>query len=159
MEIATIVTIALNALFALCIILGFLWGLKRGLKSSAMRIGFIAGCLILAFFIAMPVTSSITNMDISSIYTYTDPNGIVHKTPSDIIANAVANISPDVKEAYDNSESLRALIDALPQMIIQSIVFVILFWLLKLITWPIFAIIAKTLWGEKKQKKSISLQK
>lgn len=154
MEIATIVTIALNALFALCIILGFLWGLKRGLKSSAMRIGFIAGCLILAFFIAMPVTSSITNMDISSIYTYTDPNGIVHKTPSDIIANAVANISPDVKEAYDNSESLRALIDALPQMIIQSIVFVILFWLLKLITWPIFAIIAKTLWGEKKQKKS-----
>ena len=154
MEIATIVTISLNAIFALCVILGFLWGLKRGLKRSAMRIGFIAGCLLLAFFIAMPVTSSIVNMDISSVYTYTDPDGIVHKTPSDIIANAVANISPDVKEAYDNSESLRALIDALPQMIIQSIVFVILFWLLKLITWPIFAITAKALWGQKKEKKA-----
>ncbi len=153
MEIATIVTISLNAIFALCVILGFLWGLKRGLKRSAMRIGFIAGCLLLAFFIAMPVTNSIVNMDISSVYTYTDPDGIVHKTPNDIIANTVANISPDIKEAYDNSESLRALIDALPQMIIQSIVFVILFWLLKLITWPIFAVIAKALWGEKKEKK------
>ena len=154
MEIATIVTISLNAIFALCIILGFLWGFKRGLKRSAMRIAFIVGCLILAFFIAMPVANSIVNIDVSSVYTYTDSDGIVHKTLSDIISSAVTNISTDIKDAYNNSESLRALIDALPQMIVQSIVFVVLFWLLKILTWPIFAVLANALWGKKKTSKA-----
>lgn len=158
MEIATIVLIVLNCIFALFVLCGFLWGLKRGLKKSALRIGFIAGCLLIAFFVAMPVTNSLINMDISSMFTYTDSNGDVHKTLNDIISSAIADISPDVKDAYDHSPSLQALIDALPQMILQSLIFVILFWLLKLLTWPIFAVIAKCLWGKKKNKEEAKAQ-
>ncbi len=154
MTVTSIVLIALNAIFALCILFGFLWGLKRGVKRSALRIGIIAGCLILAFFVAMPVTSSLLNMDISSIVTYTDSNGEVQKTFNDIISSAITDISPDVKEAYDNSESLRALVDALPQMILQCLIFVLLFWIFKCLTWPIFAIIAKCAWGRKKKEQT-----
>lgn len=153
MEIATIVLIVLNVIFALCIIAGFLWGLKRGIKKSATRIAFIAGCLLIAFFIAMPITKLIVNTDVSSIVHYEGQNGVECKTLNDIIVDVVISIDESIKEAYDNSESLRALINALPVMIMQSIIFVLAFWILKLLSWIIYAILAKCLWGKRKKSK------
>lgn len=153
MDIATIVLIVLNVIFGLCLILGFLWGLKRGLKKSLTRMAFIAGCLLVAFFVALPVTNALLTMDISSIVSYTDDDGNQLKSIEEIITNAVCSISTDIEDAYNASASLRALIDSLPKMIMQCFIFVILFWLLKIITWPIFAILAKCLWGKKKKSK------
>ena len=153
MDIATILLIVLNVIFGLCLIFGFLWGLKRGLKKSLTRLIFIAGCLLLAFFIAMPVTNALLTMDISGIVTLSDENGNIYHSIDELITNTVCSISPDIEEAYNASASLRALIDSLPKMIMQCVIFVILFWLLKIITWPIFAIIAKCIWGKKKKSK------
>ena len=125
MEIATIVLIVLNVLFGLFIFLGFIWGLKRGVKKSALRIAFIAGALVLAFVIAIPVTSALIKMDISSIINQTDANGQQITSIEEMLVNAMTQ-EEQIKELYDNSESFRALIDALPKMIIQCVVFVIL---------------------------------
>lgn len=158
MDITTIVLLVFNAIMILCIVMGFLWGLKRGLKKSVTRLAFIVGCLLVAFFVAMPVTNALLNMDISGIVSYTDDNGNTLKSINDILTNAICSISPEIEEAYAHSESLRALIDSLPKMILQSFVFLILFWILKVITWPIFAIIAKIVWGEKKKSKKEKAQ-
>ena len=89
MEISTIVMLVFNAIMILCILMGFLWGLKRGLKKSITRFAFIAGCLLVAFFVAMPVTSALLNLDISGIVSYTDDDGNVLKSINDIINDAI----------------------------------------------------------------------
>ena len=152
MEIATIVLIVLNVLFGLFIFLGFMWGLKRGVKKSALRIAFIAGALVLAFAIAIPVTNALMTMDISSIVNQTDENGQQITNIEEMLVNAMTQ-NAEIKELYDNSESFRALIDALPKMLVQCVVFVILFWVLKILTWIIYAIVAKAIWGKKKKSK------
>ncbi len=156
MEIATIILIVLNVLFGLFILFGFLWGMKRGVKKSAVRLAFVAGALILAFGISIPVTNALVNMDISSIINQTDSNGEPITNLSQLITSALTS-NESIAEAYNNSASFRALVDALPKMILQCVIFVILFWILKMITWVIFAIVAKCIWGKKKKTKEEKL--
>ncbi len=157
MEIATIVLIVLNVIFGLCILLGFLWGLKRGVKKSAVRIASIAISLVLAYFIAIPVTSALINMDLSNFISQQGSDGQPISSIEDLIVDAITS-NESVAEAYNNSESMRALIEALPQMLIQCIIFVILFWIFKLISWVVYAIIAKCIWGKKKKTKEQKAQ-
>ena len=119
MEIATIVLIVLNVIFGLCILLGFLWGLKRGVKKSAVRIASIAISLVLAYFIAIPVTSALINMDLSNFISQQGSDGQPISSIEDLIVDAITS-NESVAEAYNNSESMRALIEALPQMLIQA---------------------------------------
>jgi len=147
MEIAQIVTLSLNILFALFILLGFLWGMKRGLKKSAYRILFVFVGLLIAFFASSPIALSLMNMDISSIVTLSVEDQ-TYKNLSDYI-QALLMSNPDIADIMANSEALKELIIQLPTIIIQSIIFVILFWILKMITWPIWATVTKNAYKQK----------
>ncbi|MFA6667675.1 MAG: hypothetical protein WCS51_04940, partial [Bacilli bacterium] len=142
MEIPQLISLGLNLLFALAILLGFLWGIKRGLKKSTYRILCIGVCLLLAFLLAAPTTSLLLNLDISSIIQLEMSNGQIAQTLKEYVENFISS-NAEIADLIASSDALEQLIFQLPGLVVNVFIFVIYFWLFKIISWPIFAGIAK----------------
>lgn len=115
-----------------------LWGLGRGLKKTTFRGLWLVVTAVILFFVTPLVTSMLFNLDISflglefqSIEVVTIKQTVATYIESTEFA-AMATANPVVFE----------LIEKLPQLILNVFVFVILFWLAKVLLWPIWAIIA-----------------
>lgn len=131
-----------------------LWGLIRGLKKTTFRGIWLVVTGVILFFVTPLITSLLFDLNISSlnlefqnIQVVTIKQAVTtYIEASDFAAIAAAN--PVVFE----------LIEKLPQLILNVFVFVILFWLVKILLWPVWAIIAataikkKTKNGEKMKK-------
>lgn len=134
------VTGVVYGMFALFLILGVLYGLKRGLTKSVIRIITVVICCVLVIFVCGPITSAILTADLSKAGMMI---GDVPLTSiQDTVVSYISQISI-VGELLKTSPTLLAVVNALPAVLVNLILFVVLFFILKGITYIIDIVLNK----------------
>ena len=129
------------------LILGFLFGWMRGYQKSLTRLIIVLIVAVAAFFITPLFTETVLNFNISGFNIRI--NGELMTSVRQFIT-ATLNSIQEVREALEASPTLEAFILALPAMIVNTILFTIIFFLLKWISMAIYAIFAFTVFSKKK---------
>lgn len=135
------ILLILNILFALFLVLGFLFGFIKGLKKSALRIAFFLVSIIIAGVITPFISRLILNIQI----TY---NGELTSI-EDIILSYI-NSSAQVSEITQASPTLLSLIENMPVMLVNLLSFVVLTYLVNLVGWVLYMVIACVFFKDKK---------
>lgn len=147
MAISTIVSLVVNILFVLLLGLGFLLGLKRGVKRAGLRIG-----LFLVFVIIGAVVSPYITEAILSIK-FTWPNGM-----RDTIIKYLESLvrqTPEISNLLTYNASLSSTLHQSIILICNFAVFIVVALIMTLISWIVFAILAKYVIRDKKRKETI----
>lgn len=144
-----------GGVFLLFVLAGMIWGLIRGLKKSAFRAGWVIVTAVIVFFLAPVITVALMKMDISFLNINID--GVALTSLNELAAHYLKQI-PDFGEMLtENPETLEIMVK-LVSLLLNAFIYVILFWLAKIILWPIWAILSAVLIkkknkdGEKKKK-------
>lgn len=145
---STIVGLIITGVIALILLSSVLWGIKRGMKKTLFRLGWLVVTAIILFFTVPPLSGWLNSFDLSSFNL--DICGKVTKL-SDIGVNIVNSIEGG-KDALESSVALTTFVENLPTMILNIFLFVVLFWLLKAILWVVWAPIASRLFDKQKRE-------
>lgn len=148
---ASLVGIIITALIGVILVSSIFFGAKRGLKKTLFRFAWLIVTFI-AVYLTTPLLSSWLNgFDISSFNL--DVYGPVNKL-SDIGANIINELAK-TNEAFANSAALKTFAENLPTIILNIFIFVIAFWLLKALLYPIWALISSRIFDKqaREQKK------
>ncbi len=156
MNINSIITIVIYTLFFLTLIIGFLWGLGRGLKKSSIRIGTLLILLIIAGFITSPISKALLTIDLSGLNI--SMNGTIVTTIPEAIRSSLFSIE-GVQEAANSMPSVMAFIEGLPVAILNIVVFLLLIFVMQFLSWIISIILSSTLLKESKLERMIKKQK
>ena len=143
------INLIITGIVLLFLLFGFLWGFIRGLKKTTLRGGWLILTAILCLLIAPLISQLICNINISGLNI--NINGTVATNIKEAITLALSSALSGTN--LESLPMLTSLTDKLPIIILSPFVFVILFWLLKIILLPFNAILAKVLFGKKKNKK------
>lgn len=146
---ANYITIGFNILCIVLILFGIFWGLIRGLKKTISRLIFLLALGIALIFITIPITNALLQIPIST--TFIEAEGeIVKQVPiADLLTILLEGFIG--KDFATNYPEFTKVLLSLPMTIIYSIMFVILFWTLKILLLPLNAIINRIIFGGKKR--------
>ena len=137
---AIIASVALVA-----IIIGFLVGWVRGYQRSILALIITLVCAVLAFFIAPLISEAILNIKVNATV-----NGTAVSTLQEYAIEYLKSIEY-IREAMESSETLAALIVALPAMVANILLFIVLFIVLKIVLGLILYLpIALTVFSKKR---------
>ena len=126
-------SLILTALFAVTVLFGALVGLIRGLNKAVIRIMTLALAILLTFVIAGPVTTAIAqNVTIEG------------QTLGEMILAAVGQ-DEMVAAILDSMPLLRQALLVAPAFVMSIVVFPVVFFVLKFITWIVFLFVQKPL--------------
>ncbi len=131
---ATMVILILNILFALFLVLGFLFGFMKGLKKSALRLAFFFVSIVIAAIITPYISRLILDIQITYEGSLT--------SIEEIILSAIKNSSPEVNEVMTASPTLATLVENMPVMLVNLVSFVLLCYIVNLVGWVIYLVIA-----------------
>lgn len=131
-----IILLILNIVLALFLILGFVFGLLKGVKKSGFRIGMFFVAVILAGVLTPLISKLIMQIQI----TY---EGQLMSL-SDVIISLI-NSSPEIADITSSSPSLLKIFQNLPFMIGNIFTFVILLYLINLISWILYLILSSVI--------------
>ena len=126
MSIAGWITLGFSILLLLIVVAGFLFGLKRGLKRSGIRLGYIAICLVFAGISSYLISGILVDLRLSFLNNLT-------------LAEYSAGL---IRDLFGNSSKFNPtseMISMVAQLILTSILFVITFLVFWFITYIIFA--------------------
>lgn len=134
------------AAFLVILILGFLIGLARGFNKSLVRILLLAASIVGAFFLTPVVTGAVIEMDISGFGI-----NIGGETMSNLgeVLRSLLNQVPAIQD-ISGTDAFAVIMNVVPQMIVNIVMFVVLFYLIRLVTLIIYWIIAGIAFSKKK---------
>lgn len=155
MDVNLIITIVVYALFFLSILLGALWGLGRGLKKSSLRLATLVGFIIIAGIITPLISRALLTLDLS--WLGIDIGGNAVTSISGLIDSALSQI-PQF-EQISTLPSVLTFVEGLPIAVLNIIVFMLLIFIMKFLSWILFVILAKTTLKETKLEKQIKKQR
>lgn len=138
--------ILLNVIFAIFVVLGFLKGLK-GIKKTGLR--FV--CFIVAVVLAAVITPVISKSIMKIVITY---NG-TQMSLNDVILSYISSI-PQIQELLTASPTIQTLIENMPLMIGNVVVYVVLTYVLDILSWVIYLVLASVLIHDTKKLKTES---
>lgn len=141
---AGLVLLILNILFAVFLVLGFIFGFVKGLKKSALRIGFFFVAVIVAGIITPYISKLILGIQI----TYEGQLTSIEN----IILSAI-NSSEQVAELMQASPTIATLIENFPIMLVNLVTFVLLTYLVNLVAWVIYLVVASVCFPKEKVQK------
>ncbi|MBQ3047683.1 MAG: hypothetical protein IJD48_01555, partial [Clostridia bacterium] len=136
----------LTGFIALILSLSIFWGIKRGLKKTLFRLAWIIVSSIILFFTVQPLSNWLNSFDLSGLNL--DIFGKVTKL-SDIGVNIVNSIEGGA-DVLQSSEELAFFVECLPTLILNILLFVIMFWVLKALLWLIWAPISTRIFDKQK---------
>lgn len=144
---ANYITLGFNILCLTLIVTGMLWGLIRGLKKTLSRFLFLLILGIILIFLTIPITNVLLKIKISTSF-IGEEGELVRQVPiKELLSIFIERfIGEDFLTKYPEFSELLA---TLPLTLIYSIVFVILFWILKLILLPLNAFINRLTFNRK----------
>ena len=146
----TIVIVASYTLIAVVAGIAFLVGWKRGVKRSTLITGISLGFLIAAYFVTPIISKTLLEIQISS--------GGSSKPISQIIIDWISQ-NENIKTMIENSESFKAFIEALPTVVLNVAIFVLLSGLVRLVAYIIYRIIASACFKSKAKEKEAGLKR
>lgn len=143
---ADIITTCVIAVFLVILLAGFLFGLARGFNKSLVRILMVVATLVIAFFITPSITKALMQADISNMGITI--NGETATSVGDIVVTLLNQI-PQISDIA-GTDAYANIINVVPQMLINVVLFLVVFLLLRLITMVIYWIVAGVCFGKKK---------
>lgn len=136
------IPLIIGVVFLLFVLFGFIWGLIRGLKKSAFRISWILVTALILFFVTPLITVGVMKLDISFLGIVIENTKIT--TLNHLVEVFISQI-PDYGELLTkNPETLQMLV-TLVTLFINAFVYVLLFWIVKMVLWPVWAILSAVL--------------
>ena len=142
MEVNTMIATILLGILILFVVIDILQGLRRGLYASLTRLASIALCIVGAFFLAQYLGNHILEMSI--VY-----EG--EKVLLGDLARALLESNEDLASIFEYSPTLKELALHLPEVLAKEILFLPLFFILRLVSLPIVGIINKIAFPRKKR--------
>ncbi len=127
------VELILIALFALAVVVGAIFGLARGLNKSVIRLITVVLAVVLTFLIAGPVTTTLT-----------ETIKVEGKTLGELILESLQD-SKKMGAIVNTVPVMREVVLVLPAFAVSLVVFPVVFFVLKFITWIAFLLIQKPL--------------
>lgn len=163
-EYSSYITLGFSILLGVFILFGFLWGIIRGLKKTAGRGIFLLVTSIVLVFVAVPITSLILKIKINCNIVTEDMELVGSYNIAEILTEYIKSlIGTDFIAKYPDFASI---IVNFGIMLVNSIVYLVLFWLLKWLLLPLNSLFTKLVFkpynyeivenektGKKKKKK------
>lgn len=163
-EYSSYITLGFSILLGVFVLFGFLWGIIRGLKKTAGRGIFLLVTSIILIFVAVPITSLILKIKINCNIVTEDMELVGSYNIAEILTEYMKSlIGTDFIEKYPDFASI---IVNFGIMLVNSIVYLVLFWFLKWLLLPLNSIFTKLVFkpykyeivenektGKKKKKK------
>lgn len=146
MDGATIILI-LNCVLVLFCLIGLLFGLVRGFKKAGLRLVFFILSLGITLIVTPMVTNLLSNINLSFLNNMT-LEGFINNMLLE--SEGVSNLLADMP-------SLEIYISALPAVVLNLVVYVLLLYIINFIIYIVYAIVAKILF-KKKKKEDYKLQ-
>lgn len=130
-----------------CLILGFVFGWVRGYQKSLTRFIMVLVVAVIAFFVVPALTNSVLMFNLTK-YNVT----VGSKTVSNVKELIIEYISQidKVRELMQSSPTMKEFVTALPAMLVNVVLFTVVFFILKYISMIIYWIIAGVCFNKKK---------
>ena len=125
MDVSTIALIVVGVILGYSLILGFI----RGFKESLVRLVWLSVTALVVFLATPPLARFLNTFDLSGLHITI--NGEPVTRLSDVGVNILKALN--LEEVLVSNPALRTFMEQLPTMIINIILFVALFWVLKII--------------------------
>jgi len=134
------------AVFVAVLLFGFLFGLWRGFNKSLVRLLLVVASIVGAFFLAPVVTKWALAFDLSN-FGINIGGETVHN-----LGELLTALLKDVPYIQDlaGTDAYAIILEVVPQMIANVILFVVLFYLIRLVSMIIYWIIAGICFSKKK---------
>lgn len=145
---ASTITLVLNILLAVFLLWGALWGLIRGFKNSLYRGLFLIIIMVIAFFISKVVTKAVINIDIGN-WISLDVDGVKAKNLNEYLT---LTIEKSVETTVDTTSAVSSLL-TIVSIALNSIIFVLLFYILRLILSPVYSVLRRWVFDKKRYEK------
>lgn len=135
------ITLGLSILFGVFILFGFLWGVIRGLKKTAGRGIFLLVTSIVLIFVAVPITSLILKIKITCNISSEGMELVGSYNIAEILTFYIKSLIGE--EFIANYPDFASIIVNFGIMLVNSIVYLVLFWLLKWLLLPLNSLFTK----------------
>lgn len=146
---AGVVSSILTCTFLLFIILGFLFGLWRGFSKSLVRLLIVVIVAVATFFVVPSLTRTILSADLSSLsLTVGD---VTVKTLEEFLTSYLSEIEL-VKELMNSSQTFTEFIQVVPTILVNLVLFILFFFLVKMLSMIIYWIINAIFFSKKKME-------
>ncbi|MFA6330671.1 MAG: hypothetical protein WCX32_01470 [Clostridia bacterium] len=130
------ITLLLNALIGVFLILGFIFGAKRGIVKSSLRLGFLMFDLLFCLFLAPLLSSAILEADISGLVTLS-AGGQTFNTLNEFMSYFMEQNAVMI-EFFNSNPIMKSFIIQIPLVITNFVVFMVGFFVIKLFTFPMY---------------------
>lgn len=142
------ISLTIIGIFIFILLVGFLVGLFRGLNKGLTRILLVVAMLVLSFFITPVITKAVMTIDITGLGI--NVAGSRMSTFPEIIRTLLNQI-PNVSD-ITGTAAYATIMEVVPQMVLNVVLFVVIFYLLRLISLIIYWIIAGVCFNKKKME-------
>ena len=124
-----LVILGLTAFFLL---FSFINGMRRGLIRSFIRLLIVALCAVASLFAAQPVATYLMTMDLTQFNIVIEGEVLTGSLQDMILA--LLNGTPEIADILNMAPTLKELILQVPVVVIAIVVFILLFWVLKILS-------------------------
>lgn len=124
-----LVILGLTAFFLL---FSFINGMRRGLIRSFIRLLIVALCAVASLFAAQPVATYLMTMDLTQFNIVIEGEVLTGSLQDMILA--LLNETPEIADILNMAPTLKELILQVPVVVIAIVVFILLFWVLKILS-------------------------
>ena len=132
------------------IVLSFFLGAIRGLRKSLFRFFWILGWGIVCLLFSGLIAKALVNVDIS--FLHLSVNGEAISTLPEYIQKVIATSNPDISQMMMDNPQVFELCTEIAICVLNLFFFEVLFWVVKWVLYPIWAILAKIFFGKKRQR-------
>lgn len=129
-----------------------LFGAIRGLKKSTFRLIWIFAWGVICLLLSSLIAKALVNIDIS--FLHISVNGEEISTLPAYIQKMLESSNPDIAQAMADNPQMYELCMQIAVSVINLVVFELLFWVVKYLLYPLWAILAKVFFGKKKKAKT-----
>lgn len=148
---ADYIKLGFSILLLVFIFFGFIWGLIRGLRKTLSRGLFLLITTIILLFVTAPITGLLLNIPVDA--TIRDEYGIVCEGSMPISEAISESVKVFVGESFaTNNPEILGIVTAVPIMLINSFIYLILFWVLKYLLYPLNYLFYRLFFAPKTKK-------
>ena len=147
------ISLTLTGVFLVFILFGMIWGIIRGLKKTISRGLFLLITSIVLIFLAIPITKALCNIPLNINLTIDDLSINGTGTIFEILEKLLEHYLG--QEFYQANSVIIETITILPITILSSIVYVILFWVCKIILIPLNMLFTKLFYIKRKNSEEM----
>lgn len=150
---ADTITLVFNIICLVFIFFGFFWGLIRGSKKTLSRGLFLLLLTVVTLFVTAPITKLILQIPINF-------NINIDGVTSSETMTLAEFLSQEVETLLGNNfvtkyPDFTSAIISIPMILINAIIYVVVFWILKIILFPLNALFTKLFFNARKPKEAM----